>query len=1065
MVPRLRATHVCLFALACAVAVARGGEPAPKPHSVTKVYAVADLVVPIPDCTNCPLTSPKCATACVASSPITMATPAAKCCAIDPQTGAAEIGCDFEIMCHQEEPCRHQAGCCHAMPSCCPDGPCCPNGPCCKQAGCCQAAAPSCCPNGPCCPDGPCCKGQACCAPSKCDAPKAAATPNEHDRLIKLITTTVCPECWAARGGCCTIDYMPIGMAVVVNAPPDVQERVADLLESLRHLQDMQVAVEMKVVSIADGPAWEKLCADVAVHDHMTGTSFAGGQPVFLTDRQVAWMIEQVQGDRGTNVMHAPKLTIFNGQRASIRCTEDRFFVTSVNAVKFKDQTVFVPVNTPMSLGSHMTIRPTVSADRRFVRCELAVQQSGMASATVPLFPVTTYITPTFEGGAQGQPIPFTQFIQQPSIARNDIEKTLTIADGGTAMLYAGKRTRAEAPPEGAEPTAPFFDWIYDLVDLFCTPPEPTMIDEHVVILVTPRVIRTDSAEMKAAAAPRPMPIGPYQAAGILSADLAMPICPCPPADFRAAGAYMPIRPCGATAPVAEVAPPQIQMNTTILSVEPEFWSRADAAGWSQLSPTACQGQPRFISPDQAQKFVKAVCERHAGTVESQPRLMCLDGQTAEVCIRQAADAMFRVSVTPRTSADCRFVRVALAAEKSGNCRQEAQTAAACPPGMCIVTHMASGGPSKTDTVLMMVPQIVRAPGDPILPPTCAACPGTPRSCAAMADAPPIMPCPTAACCPTCAQPGQCCMVPQQCAAPTPTGRQILLDATVLTMDPAAWEQPVASAWQDFSPKSCDGKTKVISPEEAQRFCKAMKAQSAGKLMAEPKIVTLDGQRAVFMTGGQQACTTGLSLVAKPDGSVSPEFNTKYQPLGTRMTFVATDRPDGLHLRCECEMSTAAGGEKEYKVTIESPDEAPRTETLRWRSTNVQQMSFTSCLPCGRTLLMHCGRNAEGQDVVMMVTPHVVNPAPAAVMVPPPPLPPYCPAPSCSPTAYLPVPVVTSAILPAAACDAVPAPAAGTSSLSYFMAMYRQACVGGDTAKARIWAEKCMALDPTCFGK
>ncbi len=60
-----------------------------------------------------------------------------------------------------------------------------------------------------------------------------------------------------------------------------------------------------------------------------------------------------------------------------------------------------------------------MSADRRFVRMNIAPTLSNLASAVVPLFPVTTLITPVFEGGAQGQPIPFTQFVQQPNCPRS----------------------------------------------------------------------------------------------------------------------------------------------------------------------------------------------------------------------------------------------------------------------------------------------------------------------------------------------------------------------------------------------------------------------------------------------------------------------------------------------------------------------------------------------------------------------------------------------------------------------------------------------------------------------
>ena len=40
-----------------------------------------------------------------------------------------------------------------------------------------------------------------------------------------------------------------------------------------------------------------------------------------------------------------------------------------------------------------------MSADRRFVRLNLPVNLTAQTGATVPLFPITTFITPVFEGG------------------------------------------------------------------------------------------------------------------------------------------------------------------------------------------------------------------------------------------------------------------------------------------------------------------------------------------------------------------------------------------------------------------------------------------------------------------------------------------------------------------------------------------------------------------------------------------------------------------------------------------------------------------------------------------
>jgi type II secretory pathway component GspD/PulD (secretin)/tetratricopeptide (TPR) repeat protein len=388
---------------------------------------------------------------------------------------------------------------------------------------------------------------------------------NMQDMLIKLITNTVAPSTWAEAGGSGTIDYMPIGMALVVNQTPDVQEQVADLLDALRRLQDLEVAVEVRIITLAE-TFFERIGLDFSLNitpdkhtqsyePQITTGQFAppgfinafmprnflsGARPggligpsngntgsltsdldipirsssfqyaippfaypnnpgfdgglslglAFLSDIQVYMFMEAAQGDRRTNVMSAPKLTLFNGQTSTINVNDQQFFVTNVNVVGFGGQIVFVPVNNPVPLGISLAIQAVVSADRRFVRLNLAPSLSNLASAIVPLFPVTTFITPVFEGGAQGQPIPFTQFIQQPNVATVQIQTTVSIPDGGTVVL-GGLKTLSEGRNEFGPPVLskiPYIDRIFKNVGY-------GREAQSLLLMVTPRIIINSEEE------------------------------------------------------------------------------------------------------------------------------------------------------------------------------------------------------------------------------------------------------------------------------------------------------------------------------------------------------------------------------------------------------------------------------------------------------------------------------------------------------------------------------------------------------------------------------------------
>jgi type II secretory pathway component GspD/PulD (secretin) len=383
-----------------------------------------------------------------------------------------------------------------------------------------------------------------------------------HDKLINLIQNCISPQSWSAVGGAGTIDYFPTGLALVINQTMDVQEQVADLLEALRRLQDLEVAVEVRMITLAE-TFFERIGLDFAlnlktdkataqyepqlvssnfkpagfVNDFSPGRFIAGLSPAqnagppgnftsdldipiratsfqyaipgfggypnnpgfngglslglaFLSDIQVFMFMEAAQGDRRTNVMQAPKLTLFNGQTATITVNDNQFFVSAVSVVGFGGQIVFVPTNTPIPLGVSLTIQAVVSADRRFVRLNITPTLSNLNSAIVPLFPITTFITPVFEGGAQGQPVPFTQFIQQPNISTITIQTTVSIPDGGTVIL-GGLKTLSEGRNEFGPPVLSKIPYLSRLVKNTGYGREA----QSLLIMVTPRIIINSEEE------------------------------------------------------------------------------------------------------------------------------------------------------------------------------------------------------------------------------------------------------------------------------------------------------------------------------------------------------------------------------------------------------------------------------------------------------------------------------------------------------------------------------------------------------------------------------------------
>ncbi|HEY7425906.1 MAG TPA: hypothetical protein VH682_16870, partial [Gemmataceae bacterium] len=379
-----------------------------------------------------------------------------------------------------------------------------------------------------------------------------------EDMLIKLITNTVAPRSWAEQGGPGSIDYHPMTMSLVINQTPDIQDQVADLLAALRRLQDQEVAVEVKFISIAEdfferigvnfnmniinkrgstlqaqplltsgnfmppgfinqfapgnflsgltpaGTLTSDLNIPITQNTYGPAIPPFGGYPgvpgfggltmglAFLSDIQVFLFMEAVQGDIRSNVMQAPKLTLFNGQTGNIQVQDFQFFVVGVQVIPQLGQFTYFPQTTLFPLGVQLTIQAVISADRRFVRLSMTPSMSNVVNGEVNLFPVVTPIFPLFDGTATGQPVVFTQFVQQPRLTRVSVQTTVAVPDGGTVLMGGLKRLSEGRNEFGP----PILSKIPYLNRLFRNTAYGRSA-ESLLIMVTPRVIIQAEEEEK----------------------------------------------------------------------------------------------------------------------------------------------------------------------------------------------------------------------------------------------------------------------------------------------------------------------------------------------------------------------------------------------------------------------------------------------------------------------------------------------------------------------------------------------------------------------------------------
>ncbi len=111
-----------------------------------------------------------------------------------------------------------------------------------------------------------------------------------------------------------------------------------------------------------------------------------------LSDIEAFFFVRAAQADKRTNIMFAPKVTLYNGQSATVQDNTQRPFVTSLVPTVGFFSVGFTPQITVIPEGVTLTVSAVISADRRFVRLTV-----------IPFFSnITDVFTFTFQGGGGG---------------------------------------------------------------------------------------------------------------------------------------------------------------------------------------------------------------------------------------------------------------------------------------------------------------------------------------------------------------------------------------------------------------------------------------------------------------------------------------------------------------------------------------------------------------------------------------------------------------------------------------------------------------------------------------
>lgn len=239
--------------------------------------------------------------------------------------------------------------------------------------------------------------------------------------VMKLIKETVTPATWDVPGGGAVRESQG---QFIVTATPGIQREVEQLLSQLRETRRVQITIETRFIAIDDA----KL-ADLK--GEMAGLfrgdlrpdpddKPAAGSTTFLTDAQYQSLM-RIANDHKT-IVTAPRITLFNGQRAYVLVQSQRAYVKSLEISKDASGKIsYSPDIDVVSSGVVFDASATATADRKHVTMVLRPRLSTLVALRDVPFP--------------NSPPGENLSVQQPDVQISELRTVASVPVGKTLLL------------------------------------------------------------------------------------------------------------------------------------------------------------------------------------------------------------------------------------------------------------------------------------------------------------------------------------------------------------------------------------------------------------------------------------------------------------------------------------------------------------------------------------------------------------------------------------------------------------------------------------------------------
>jgi type II secretory pathway component GspD/PulD (secretin) len=318
---------------------------------------------------------------------------------------------------------------------------------------------------------------------------------------------------------------------LIITQTSEVHEKIANLLAQLREAQAVQVSIEARFltvsrhflesvgvnlsmsvegknpnnpnnnwspVTITNGTSGFTALPSTGLPGSL-GTNPASGLEVegtygLLDDFTVGLIVTAVEESTRLSVVHAPRVTLQNGQGATVYQLTYIPYVSSLNVSVATGAAIAAPVISYATDGVQLVIeRALVSADHKYVTLDIDPQLDsflGFSTFTFEIAPAATTATPggLFVGGFTAP----TLSVQEATEQRTEVRTRVTVPDGGTLML-GGVTIAGEINLEAGVPGLSKIPFLKRLT----TNTSESNDEQILLILVKPTILITKEIEAK----------------------------------------------------------------------------------------------------------------------------------------------------------------------------------------------------------------------------------------------------------------------------------------------------------------------------------------------------------------------------------------------------------------------------------------------------------------------------------------------------------------------------------------------------------------------------------------